>query len=169
MVGSDLREAKSIRSQSQNPFVNLEWRRDRERSVHSTRTRRSQLQGKGHLSEEENIRALQLEVDQLKRKLRHAQRRQASSSPDASPNDEKDGSYRPRSKTPPSESFSYEEEHHHKCRHKSPPQKGVGNDIMGKALDQSPSRFSRAELSEQNSPDGSLNPRLPCIMVRQTP
>ena len=59
--------------------------------MHSARTRRSQSQGKGHLSQEENTRALQLEVDQLKRKLRHAQRRQASSSPDASPDGEEDG------------------------------------------------------------------------------
>ena len=87
---------------------------------------------------------LQLEVDQLKRKLHHAQWRQASSSPNASPDGEKDGSYKRRLKTPSSESFSYEEEHHHKCKHKSPLQKGVGNDAMGKAFDQiSKSPFMR--------------------------
>ena len=136
MAGSDLRQAESIGSQCQNPFVNLERRRNREGSVHSARTGRSQSRGKGHLSQEENTKALQLEVNQLKRKFCHAQQRQASSSLDASPNDEEDGSYRRRSKTPPSESFSYKEEHHHKRRHKSPFQKGVGNDVMGKALDQ---------------------------------
>ena len=119
--------------------------------MHSARIGRSQSHGKDHLSQEENTRALQLEVDQLKRKLRHAQRRQASSSPDASPDDEEDGSYRQRSKTPPSESFSYEEEHHHKRRHKSPLRKGVGNNAIGKTLDQiskSPftRRIERAEL-----------------------
>ena len=30
--------------------------------------------------------------------------------------DEEDGSYRPRSRTPPSESFSYDENYHHKRR-----------------------------------------------------
>nr|XP_023900755.1 uncharacterized protein LOC112012613 [Quercus suber] len=33
-------------------------------------------------------------------------------------------------------SFSYEEEHHHKCRYNSPPCKGLGNDVMSKALNQ---------------------------------
>ena len=144
MASSDLRQAISIGSQPQNPFVNLERRRDREGSVHSARTGRSQSQGKGHLSQEENTRALQLEVDQLKRKLHHAQWRQASSSSDASPDSEKDGSYKRRLKTPSSESFFYEEEHHHKHRHKSPLRKGVGNDAIGKALDQiSRSPFTR--------------------------
>ena len=136
MVGSDLRQAESIGSQRQNPFVNLERRRDREGSVHSARTGRSQSQGKGHLSQEENTRALQLEVIQQKRKLRHAQRRRATYSSDASPDGEEDDSYRQRSKTPPSEFFSYEEEHHHKRKHKSPPRKIVGNAALGKALDQ---------------------------------
>ena len=136
VVGSSPRQAESIGSQRQNPFVNLERRRDREGSVHSARTGRSQSQGKSHLSQEQNTRALQLEVDQLKRKLRHAQRRRASSSLDASSDGEEDASYRRRLRTPPSEFFSYEEEHHHKRRHKSPPRKGVGNDAMGKVLDQ---------------------------------
>ena len=59
--------------------------------MYSAQTGRSQSRGKGHLSQEENTRALQLEVDQLKRKLRHAQWRQASSNPDASPDSEEDG------------------------------------------------------------------------------
>ena len=151
MVGSGPRQAESIGSQRQNPFVNLERRRDQEGSVNSVRTGKSQSWRKGHLSQEENTRALQLEVDQLKRKLSRAQRRQASSSPNASPDGKKDGSYKRRSKTPPNESFSYEEEHHHKHRHKSPLRKGLGNDAMGKALDQisrSPFtlRIERAEL-----------------------
>ena len=87
------------------------------------------------ISLKKRIPALQLEVDQLKRKLRHAQQRRASSSPDASPDDKGDGSYKRRSKTPPSESFSYEKDNHHKRRHMSPPRKGVRNDAIGKALD----------------------------------
>ena len=144
MVGLNPRQVESIGSQRQNLFVKLERRRDREGSVYSARTGKSQSRGKGHLSQEENTRALQLEVDQLKRKLCLAQKKQASSSLDASPNGEEDGSYRRRLKTSPNESFSYEEKHHHKRRHKSPPQKGVGNDAMSKVLDQiSRSPFTR--------------------------
>ena len=137
--------------------------------MHSAWIGRSQSRGKGHLSQEENTKALQLEVDQLKRKLRHAQRRQASSSLDASPDGEEDGSYRRRSKTPPSESFSYEEEHHHKHRHKYPLRKGVETTLWARRWIKSPSCLSREELSEQNSPGSSLNLRLPCIVARQTP
>ena len=61
-----------------------------------------------------------------------------------SSNDEKDDNYRQRSRTPPSETFSYNEEHHHKHRYKSPPRKGLGNDAMSKALNQiSKSPFTR--------------------------
>jgi len=50
--------------------------------------------------------------------------------------DEKDNGYRRRSRTPPSESFSYEEEHHRERRCKSPIHKGLRNDAMRKALNQ---------------------------------
>ena len=48
----------------------------------------------------------------------------------------KDSRYRRRSRTPPSESFSYKEEHHSERRCKSPALRGLGNDAMSKALDQ---------------------------------
>ncbi|XP_050290506.1 uncharacterized protein LOC126728765 [Quercus robur] len=51
--------------------------------------------------------------------------------------EETDGaSYRRRSRTPPSETFSYEEEHCHQHRYKSPPHRGLGNNAMNKALSQ---------------------------------
>ena len=59
---------------------------------------------------------LQREIEDLKRKLRRAQRKQSPSSSDVSSNDEGDASYREHSETPPSESYSYEEEHSHKRR-----------------------------------------------------
>ena len=59
---------------------------------------------------------LQREIEDLKRKLRCAQRKQTPSSSDVSSNDEGDASYRERSETPPSESYSYEEERSHKRR-----------------------------------------------------
>ena len=53
-----------------------------------------------------------------------------------SSNDEGDGSYKPRSRTPPSKSFSHDEDHHYKRRSKSPPCKGLGNNAMSRALNQ---------------------------------
>ena len=70
--------------------------------------------------------------------------RQFPSSSDISSNDDKDGNYRQRSRTPPNETFSYEDEHHHRRKHKGPSGKGLGNDVMSKALDQiSKSPFTR--------------------------
>ena len=77
---------------------------------------------------------MQLEIDQLKRKLRHAWRERTPSNSNVSFEGEKDASYRRRSITPPSESFSYEVEHHHKCRYKSSTHRGLRNDTMSKAL-----------------------------------
>ena len=68
--------------------------------------------------------------------MRHAWRKQTPSNSDVSFDDGEDASYRRRSRTLPSKSFSYDEEHHHKHRYKSPPHKGLGNDVMSKALNQ---------------------------------
>ena len=66
------------------------------------------------------------------------------SSSDVSSNDKKDTIYRQRSRTPPSESFSYEEEHPHRKKRRSLFRKGVGADVMKKALSQiSKSPFTR--------------------------
>ena len=90
-----------------------------------------------HISQRQNSnKAMQLEIDDLKKKLRHAQRKQTPSSPNTSSNDEEDDSYRRRPRTPPSETFSYDEEHRYKRRNKSLPCKGLGNDTMSKALNQ---------------------------------
>ena len=80
--------------------------------------------------------AMQLEIDRLKKKLRHARRKQTPSYFDVSSNDEGDVSYRGRSRTPPSESFSYNEEHHHEHRYKNPSHKSLGSDTKSKALNQ---------------------------------
>ena len=79
---------------------------------------------------------MQREIDQLKKKLRHAQRKRTPTPSGSSFDDEKDSGYRRRSRTPPSESFSYEEEHHSECRCKSPIHRGLGNDAMSKTLNQ---------------------------------
>ena len=94
--------------------------------------------------EQANEKDLQREIEDLKRKLRRAQRKQTPSSSDVSSNDEGDASYRECSETPPSESYSCEEEHSHKRRRKSSSRRGVGTKVMKKALSQiSKSSFTR--------------------------
>ena len=79
---------------------------------------------------------LQREINDLKKKLRRAQRKQTPSSSNVSSNDDGDASYRKRSETPPSESYSYEKEHSRKRRRRSPSGRGVGTNVMKKALSQ---------------------------------
>ena len=86
--------------------------------------------------EQADEKDLQREIEDLKRKLRRAQRKQTPSSSDASSNDDGDTSYRECSETPPSESYSYEEEHSHKRKRKSPSGRGVGTKVMKKVLSQ---------------------------------
>ena len=114
----------------------LEQKRDREGSVHTTRTSKSQSWGKSHVSHEENARNMQLEIDHLKRSLCHERRRQAPSNSDYSSNDEKDASYKQRSRTPSSESFSYDKDYRHERKNRNSFSGGMGNDAMSKALNQ---------------------------------
>ena len=145
MVGSGPHQAgphqtEPAGSQRQDIFLNLERERDRERyregSVCTTHTSKSHSRVGSHVSQrQDNIKALQREIDDLKKKLRRAQWKRSPSSSDTSSNDEGNNNYKQRSRTPPSETFSYEEEHHHKRRHKSLSRKGLINDVMSKALD----------------------------------
>ena len=104
--------------------------------MHTAHTNRRESRNASHLSHEEDTRALQLEIDHLKRKLRHQRRKRTPSIFDSSVDDEKDRSYRRRSRTLPSESFSYDEDIHHERRNKSSSSKGLGNDAMSRALNQ---------------------------------
>ena len=70
------------------------------------------------------------------KKLCHAQQKRTPTPSDSSFDDEKDSGYRRRSRTPPSESFSYKEEHHSERWCKSPIYRGLGSDAMSKALNQ---------------------------------
>ncbi|XP_050259026.1 uncharacterized protein LOC126704024 [Quercus robur] len=47
-----------------------------------------------------------------------------------------DGSYRPRLRTPPSESFSYKEEHYHRKKSRISAHRSLGNDAMSRVLHQ---------------------------------
>ena len=105
--------------------------------MHTMYTSRSHSRVGSQVSQKQNNnRAMQLEIDNLKKKLRRAQQKRTPSSSNVSSNDEEDNNYRRRLRTPPSESFSYDEDHHHKHRYKSPPCKGLGNDAMSKTLNQ---------------------------------
>ena len=144
MVGLGPNLEEFIGSQWQDHFVNLERRRDREVNVHTTHTNKSQSRKGSHLSHEEDTRALQLEIDYLKRKLRHEWRKQTPSNSDISSESEKDSSYRRWSRTPPNESFSYVEGYHCKHRNRNSSSKGLGNDAISRALNQiSKSPFTR--------------------------
>ena len=87
---------------------------------------------------------MQHEIDELKKELRRTQWRHSSPNSELSSNETDDTTYRRRSRTPPSETFSYDEEYRHRCKYKSPPRKGLGNDVMNRALSQvSKSPFTR--------------------------
>ena len=154
MEGSSPCQTRSADSQRQDNFLNLEQEKDqdkqREGNVNTSHTSRSRSKRKGHASHKRNDRkALQQEIDDLKKKLRRAQRKRPSPCSDTS--SDKDDEYRRRSRTPPSETFSYEEEQPCKRSHKSPPYQGLANDAMSKALNrisQSPftRRIEEAEL-----------------------
>ena len=112
--------------------------------MHTTHTSRSHSQDGSLLSYEKNTKTMHQEIDHLKRMLCYERRRRTSFISDFSSNDEEDGSYRQRSRTPPSESFSYDEDYHHKDRNRSSSSKGLGNDAMSRALKQiSRSHFTR--------------------------
>ena len=104
--------------------------------MHTTHTSRSQSRNESHLSHEEDTRAMQLEINHLKRKLRRQQRKRTPSISDSFIDGEEDHNYRHRSRTPPSESFSYDKDVHHERRNRSSSSKGLGNDAMSKALNQ---------------------------------
>ena len=79
---------------------------------------------------------MQREIDELKKKLRRVRRRHSSPNSELSSEDTNDATYRRRSITPPSETFSGDEEYRHKRKNKSPTHKGLGNNAMNEVLSQ---------------------------------
>ena len=136
MVDSGSNQAESMWSQRHDHFHELEQRRDRERSVRTTSTSKSHSRGGSHLSQEKDTKVMQKEIDHLKRSLCHEWRKQAPSNSDFSSYGEEDGSYRRKSRTSPSESFSYDEDYHHERRNKNSSSINLGNNAMIKALNQ---------------------------------
>ena len=62
-------QAESGGSQHNNYAVNPQQRGNREGSVQTTHTGKSQSRGKSHVSHAENGRDMQREIDELKKKL----------------------------------------------------------------------------------------------------
>ena len=122
--------------QRRDHFRDLEQRKDREGSMHTNRTSKSHSRGGIHLSQEKDTKAMPLEIDHLKSSLRHERWRRAPSVFYSSSDDEEDGSYRPKSMTPSSESSSYDEDYHNECRNRDSSLRGLGNDAMSRALNQ---------------------------------
>ena len=133
--------AESANIHQQGELHNLEHGNhvdnQQEGSLQTLHAGESGYRRRSHLVHEQaNEKDLQWEIDDLKKKLRRAQRKQTPSSSDVSSNDDGDASYRKRSETPPSESFSCEEEYSRKRKRRNPSGKGVGTNVMKKALSQ---------------------------------
>ena len=133
--------AESANVRQQDELHNLEREKDldnyQEGNLQTLHTGGSGFRRKGcAVHKQGDEKAMQREIDDLKRQLHRAQRKQSPPSSDVSSNDEKDTIYKQRSRTPPSESFSYEEEHLHKRKCRSPSRKGVETDVMKKTLSQ---------------------------------
>ena len=171
MMGSGPNREESVVSQCEDQFVNLEIRRDHEvnrtPSVPTGHTSRNHSRTGSHASHGEETRNLKLEIDHLRRKLR---RKQREASPFSSgTNSNGDGSYRPRSITPPSESFSLSsqldrEEQYHRKNNKSMTPRSVGNDAMSKAFHKISNHHLHVGLIGLNSLAGLHNPLLLFIM-----
>ena len=120
--------------------------------MHDVHTDEIDFRRKCHVAHEQgDEKAMQREIDDLKKQLRQAKQKQSPSNSNVSSNDDEDTIYKQRSRTPPSESFFCEDEHFHQRKRRSPSHKGVGNDVMKKALSQiskSPftQRIERAKL-----------------------
>ena len=124
-------------SQHNQSEVNPQQRGDREQSGQTMHTNRSQSHGKSHVSHAENEKDMQREINELKKKLRHARRRRASFESESSSGDTEDDTYRQRSRTLPSETFSGDEEYSsYRRKSKSTLHKGLGNKAMNEALNQ---------------------------------
>ena len=83
----------------QDDFLNLERERDWENyqvgSVHTTHTSGSRFRRWSHISHgRDDNKGMQQEIDELKKQLHQAQRKQSPSSSDVSSNDEEDTIYR---------------------------------------------------------------------------
>ena len=105
--------------------------------MQTTHTNRSQSHGRSHVSHAKDERDMQREIDELTKKLRRARRRRSILEFESSSEDTDDATYRQRSRTPPSETFSGDKEcSGHRRKNESPTHKGLGNKAMNEVLNQ---------------------------------
>ena len=116
---TNLHQAKSGGFQHNNSIVNLQQEGDHEGIMHTTHTSKSQSRGKSYVSHAKNERDMQREIDELKKELRRAWRRRSSPDSELSSEETDDATYRRRSRTPPSETFSCDEKFHHRCKNEA--------------------------------------------------
>ena len=146
---TSLHQAESANVDQPDEFLNPEHQKDlenyQEGNLHTVHTGGSGFRRKGHAAhEQDDEKAMQRKIDDLKKQLYRAKQKRSSSSSDVFSNDEEDTIYKQRSRTPPSKSFSCEEEYLHKRICRSPSRKGVGTNVMKKELSQiSKSPFTR--------------------------
>ena len=134
-------QAEFVNIRAQDEFLNLKHQKDlenyQEGSLHIVHTGGSGFRRKDYAAHEQgDEKAMQQEIDDLKKQLHREKQKRSPSSSNVSSNDEEDTIYRQRFRTPPSESFSCEEEYLHQRKCRSPSHKGVGNVVMQKALSQ---------------------------------
>ena len=136
-----------VRSQRRDQFVNLKRRRDHDMAnTHSQKapsiyTDHTSQHHASHDSHNEGVYNLRRKVYHLRQRLHRKAwiREEIIPTPSQSSSSEDNWSYRWRSRTPPSESFTSSthltsgERHYHK-RSRTPPWRNIGNDAMGKAL-----------------------------------
>ena len=155
---ANLHQAKSGGSQHNNSIENPQQRGGHEGSMHTTHTSKSQSQGKSHVSHAKNERDMQREIDGLKKDLHRARRRRSSPDSELSSEEIDDATYRRRSRTPPSETFTCDEEYRHRRKNKSSPHKGLGNNAMNETLSQvAKSPFTR-NIEDASLPRGFHQP-----------
>ena len=119
--------------------------------MHTTHTSKSQSWGKSRVSHAKYERDMQREIDELKKELHRTRWRRSPPNSKLSSEETDDATYRRRSRTPPSETFSCDKEYRHRHRNKSPPYKGLGNNATNKVLSQ-----VAKSLFMQNIEDASL-------------
>ena len=107
---TSLHHAESANIRQQDELHDLEREKDldnyQEGSLQMLHIGGSGFQRKCRVVHEQgDEKTMQRKIDELKRQLRRAQRKQSPPSSDAFSNDEEDTIYRQRSRTPPSESF----------------------------------------------------------------
>ena len=117
MANLEQNREESVGSHREDHFVNLERRRDREynptpsvmvETKHTERIERSHSRTRSRVSHEYETQNLKLEIDHLLKKLRRRERNRRNSTPPLSEGlgENRDRSYRCRSRTLPSEFFS---------------------------------------------------------------